>query len=464
MSRRRLHALAYSRTKPLKKQLVALVLAIATLALLVSFSAVYIFMRSILYQRVDDQLSEGLDTWVGQVTWVPSSGAPSDFYQETWYPQFGTSWSPVYVDTPPDLSRVKQQDKAVTVPSTGVAPGVKWRAMSREMPDGTVKYVAKELDAEHRVLRWLAIVETTFGLLAVVGIACAGRTYIRKALAPLREVENTALAIADGDTKRRVPVWSRETEVGKLSYAMNTMVQQLQESVEDAQLKEEQMRRFVGDASHELRTPLTSVRGYAELYRKGMAPDADMVIGKIEEESARMQLLVEDLLALTRAEGTRLDKRQVDVLEMVTSAVSSAQAAFPERSLTIENNASCVPTVDGDPSRLHQVLLNLIVNAFKHAGKDASVTVALRENLDRIIIEVIDDGCGMEEKDAEHIFERFYRADNSRNRASGGGSGLGLAIAKSLIEQHDGTITVKSAPGEGSTFTISLPMEKGPKA
>ena len=148
---------------------------------------------------------------------------------------------------------------------------------------------------------------------------------------------------------------------------------------------------------------------------------------------------------------------------MVTSAVSSAQAAFPERSLTIENNATSVPTVNGDPSRLHQVLLNLIVNAFKHAGKDASVTVALRENLDRIIIEVIDDGCGMEEKDAEHIFERFYRADNSRNRASGGGSGLGLAIAKSLIEQHDGTITVKSAPGEGSTFTISLPMEKSPK-
>ena len=217
MSRRRLRALAYSRTKPLQKQLVALVLAIATLALVVSFSAVYLFMRSILYQRVDDQLSEGLDTWVGQATWVPSSGAPSDFYQETWYPQFQTSWSPVYEDSPPDLSRVRQPNKAYTVPSIGETPGVKWRAMSRETPDHNVKYVAKQLDSEQRVLGWLAFVETTFGLIAVLGIAFAGRTYIRKALAPLREVENTALAIADGDTKRRVPVWSRETEVGKLS-------------------------------------------------------------------------------------------------------------------------------------------------------------------------------------------------------------------------------------------------------
>ena len=297
-------------------------------------------------------------------------------------------------------------------------------------------------------------------------IAFAGNYLVRRALAPLRDVENTALAIADGDISRRVPSWPRETEVGKLSYAVNTMVGQLQESLEESRAKEEQMRRFVGDASHELRTPLTSIRGYAELYHKGMAPDADMVLSKIDQESGRMKLLVEDLLSLTRAEGAQLQTRTVDMLELCASAADSARAAFPERSVTITNDTLKVPTVEGDPDRLHQVMLNLITNAFKHGGPDAKVSITLRENLDKVFIDVADDGVGMEPKDAEHIFERFYRADVSRNRASGGGSGLGLAITKSLVEQHGGAISVKTAPGQGSTFTISLPMlhENSPRA
>ena len=234
------------------------------------------------------------------------------------------------------------------------------------------------------------------------------------------------------------------------------MVSKLQDSLETARTQEEQMRRFVGDASHELRTPLTSVRGYTELYRKGMANDPDMVLGKIDEESARMQLLVEDLLALTRAEGARLEKKPMDVLEWVLSAKSTVDAAFPDRSVEVITDTPEIAQVNGDPDRLHQVLVNLITNAYKHAGPDAEVTVTIRKNLDRVVIDVADNGCGMEAKDAEHIFERFYRADSSRNRATGG-SGLGLAITKSLIEAHDGTVKVVTAPGEGSTFTISLP-------
>ncbi|WP_284523302.1 sensor histidine kinase [Corynebacterium aquatimens] len=200
------------------------------------------------------------------------------------------------------------------------------------------------------------------------------------------------------------------------------------------------------------------MRGYAELYRSGMAPDADMVLGKIEQESARMQLLVEDLLALTRAEGTRLEKKQLDMLQLTADVASSARAAFPGRVIHINHDCTRPPVVEGDPDRLHQVLLNLISNAFKHAGEDAEVTITLRDNLDRLFIGVADNGVGMSPEDAEHIFERFYRADTSRHRAAGGGSGLGLAITKSLVEQHDGTISVVSAPGEGSTFTISLPL------
>ena len=114
--------------------------------------------------------------------------------------------------------------------------------------------------------------------------------------------------------------------------------------------------------------------------------------------------------------------------------------------------------VSGDPDRLHQVLINLVTNAFKHAGEDAAVQITIREYLDNVYIDVTDNGCGLAPEDADHIFERFYRADSSRNRSkSSGGSGLGLAITKSIVEQHGGAITVRSALGEGSKFTVSLP-------
>ncbi|AKV59697.1 sensor histidine kinase [Corynebacterium riegelii] len=450
---------SYGQNTPLQKKLVTVVVAVSLLAMLLSFVTVYLLMRSLLYQRADDQLEDGLDTWVGQTAWLPSYGAPSDFHQGMLFPGYTHLWEPAYSATPPDYTQLRSFNKGQTIGSQdGADFNRQWRAMKRQEPDGTVKFVAKKLDQERRTLTALAIAETAIGALAMLGIVYVARSQVDRALKPLRVVESTALAIAAGEQSRRVPRWSRETEVGKLSYAMNTMVSQLQESVKEAEAKEEQMRRFVGDASHELRTPLTSVRGFAELYNKGMAPDADMVIRKIDEESARMQLLVEDLLALTRAEGARLNKREVDMLELTASVASSLGAAFPDRVLRINHDCSRPPVVNGDPDRLYQVLTNLITNAFKHAGPDAEVTVTLREYLDRVSIDIADNGIGMDPKDAAHIFDRFYRADTSRTRGTGGGSGLGLAITKSLIEQHDGTISVKTAPGEGSTFTISLPM------
>ena len=443
---------------PLQKSLVAVVLIVSVLAMTLSFTAVYLLMRGLLYQRADGELRSGLDTWVGQASPWPTSGAPSEFTQAIYYPGLDKTISYFPRAYPPDYSQLDGTDPQTITSVRGTEPLRYYRALARYNSDGSIQYVAKSLDSERRMLASLAVIELSLGGIAVIFIAFAGNYMVRRALAPLREVENTALAIADGDTSRRVPAWPRETEVGKLSYAVNTMVGQLQESIEESRTKEEQMRRFVGDASHELRTPLTSIRGYAELYHKGMAPDPDMVLSKIDQESGRMKLLVEDLLALTRAEGARLHSRTVDMLELCASAADSARAAFPERTVRIVNDTLKVPTVDGDPDRLHQVMLNLISNAFKHAGPDASVTITLRENLDKVFIDVADDGVGMSPEDAEHIFERFYRADVSRNRASGGGSGLGLAITKSLVEQHGGAISVKTAPGKGSTFTISLPM------
>lgn len=446
--------------KPLKSQLVAVVMLASTLGIALSSVLIYAMMRHFLFERADNQLREGLDTWAMQTpAWQFNFfSLPSEFHQATLYPGHDQLVPRRGATHPPDYSQVERLDEPATITSVeGAGPGMQWRALAHEQPDGTVQYVAKSLETEGKLLRALAWVEAGVGVLALFGIGVAANYMVARALTPLKVVENTALAIASGDTDRRVPAWPRETEVGKLSFAMNTMVSKLQDSLETAQVKEEQMRRFVGDASHELRTPLTSVRGYTELYRKGMANDPDMVLSKIDEESARMQLLVEDLLALTRAEGARLNKKPVDLLELVLSAKSTVDAAFPDRRMNVVASAPDVVQVQGDPDRLHQVLVNLITNAYKHAGPDAEVTVTIRRNLDLAVVDVADNGRGMEAKDAEHIFERFYRADTSRNRATGG-SGLGLAITKSLIEAHGGTVTVDTAPGEGSTFTISLPV------
>lgn len=445
--------------KPLKRQLVAAVMVASTLGIALSSVLISTVMRHFLFDRADDQLREGLATWAQQTpAWQFNFlSLPSEFHQATLYPGHEQLVPRRGTANPPDYSRVKRLDTPTTITSVeGSETGMRWRAMAHAEPDGTVQYVAKSLEAEGKMLRALAWVEAGVGVLALLGIAVAANYMVARALAPLKIVENTALAIANGDTDRRVPAWSRETEVGSLSFAMNTMVSRLQDSLENAKTQEEQMRRFVGDASHELRTPLTSVRGYTELYRKGMANDPEMVLSKIDEESARMQLLVEDLLALTRAEGARLNTKPMDVLELVLSAKSTVDAAFPDRRVEVIADTPDVAQVNGDPDRLHQVLVNLITNAYKHAGPDAEVTVTVRHNLDRVVIDVADNGCGMEPKDAEHIFERFYRADSSRNRATGG-SGLGLAITKSLVEAHGGTVSVTTAPGEGSTFTISIP-------
>lgn len=444
--------------KPLKRQLVTAVMAVSVIGTALSSLLTFYVMRHLLIGRADDQLEEGLSTWALQSAgWQFNFGSlPSEFNQATQYPGMSDRIPRRGESSPPDYDQLKALDTPQTVTSLpgSEQPQKRWRAVAHMETNGTIQYVAKSLEPESRMLRALAWVEGSVGVLALCGIGVGSYLLVARALAPLKTVEDTALAIANGDHDRRVPAWPKDTEVGKLSYAMNTMVSRLQESLENAQTQEEQMRRFVGDASHELRTPLTSIRGYAELYRMG--GDPEMVLSKIDEESARMQLLVEDLLALTRAEGARLNKKPVDVLELVMSVKDTARGAFPDRKLEVVADTPEVAVVNGDPDRLYQVLLNLVTNAFKHGGPEAEVTVTVRHNLDRVVIDVADNGRGMEAKDAEHIFERFYRADTSRTRSTGG-SGLGLAITKSLVEAHGGTIRVETAPGQGSTFTISLP-------
>ena len=218
------------------------------------------------------------------------------------------------------------------------------------------------------------------------------------------------------------------------------------------------MRRFITDASHELRTPLTTIRGFAELYRQGAARDVELLMSRIESESRRMGLLVEDLLLLARLDAQRpLERHRVDLLALATDAVHDAQSVAPNRLIAMEVfDGPGTPEVIGDEARLRQVLGNLVSNALQHTPETAGVTVRVGTEGDNAVLEVIDEGPGMSQEDAHRVFERFYRTDSSRARASGG-TGLGLSIVDSLVYAHGGTVTVVTAPGQGCRFQVNLP-------
>ena len=218
------------------------------------------------------------------------------------------------------------------------------------------------------------------------------------------------------------------------------------------------MRRFITDASHELRTPLTTIRGFAELYRQGAAKDVEMLMSRIESESRRMGLLVDDLLMLARLDAQRpLERRRVDLLALATDAVHDAQSIAPQRTITMEVfDGPGTPEVLGDEARLRQVLGNLVANAVQHTPETARITVRVGTADDEAVLEVADEGPGMTQEDAQRVFERFYRTDSSRARASGG-TGLGLSIVDSLVYAHGGRVTVTTAPGQGCCFRVVLP-------
>jgi two-component system, OmpR family, sensor kinase len=229
-------------------------------------------------------------------------------------------------------------------------------------------------------------------------------------------------------------------------------------SAEHARSSEDRMRRFITDASHELRTPLTTIRGFAELYRQGAANDVELLMNRIESESRRMGLLVEDLLLLARLDAQRpLERHRVDLLALASDAVHDARSIAPKRAIAMEVfDGPGTPEVIGDDARLRQVLGNLVANALQHTPETAGITIRVGTDRNEAILEVSDEGPGMSAEDAHRVFERFYRADSSRARASGG-TGLGLSIVDSLVYAHGGTVSVTTAPGRGCRFTVHLP-------
>ena len=296
----------------------------------------------------------------------------------------------------------------------------------------------------------------------IVGlIALASRSVIKVGLKPLSEVENTAEQIAAGDLSARLPDARPNTEVGRLTTSLNTMLSRIEESFALRKKSEDKLRRFVADASHELRTPLTAIRGFAELHRQGAVTgeaETKQLLSRIEGESIRMGSLVEDLLLLARLDQAReMEHLPVDIAQVTKDAVASAQVAGPEHPISLIRDVDELYTL-GDQHRIHQVVANLLANARTHTPAGTPITVSIAQDSDGLRIAVADAGPGLSDEDQKRIFERFYRADSSRVRIDGEGSGLGLSIVDAVMKAHGGSVSVTSELGKGATFTLFFPQ------
>ncbi|MFD7979108.1 sensor histidine kinase [Streptomyces sp. NPDC059071] len=321
-------------------------------------------------------------------------------------------------------------------------------------------------------LSTLVVVELSVTGAGLVAASLAGTVLVRVALRPLRRVAVTAAQVArlplhSGEVAldHRVPEAQADprTEVGQVGAAINRMLDHVHSALDARQRSETRVRQFVADASHELRTPLASIRGYAELTRRGReecGPDTRHALGRIESEATRMTGLVEDLLLLARLDtGRPLSYESTDLSLLVVDAVSDARAAGPKHRWRLElPDGEAAVKVPADGARLHQVLVNLLGNARTHTPPGTTVTARVRTEPGHAVVEVEDDGPGIPGELLPSVFERFARGDASRSRQAGS-TGLGLAIVRAVTLAHGGEVTVDSRPGR-TLFAVRLPRRR----
>ena len=469
---------------PLRITLVALLLALVTLALLATGFMASALLRDYLEGQQDSQLRAAAQAARQNPGWL--QGCNGSEYRRPSRSDYLACVSPrsgtvtVLAGPPGDerdlpdtdelLDELRLDGEPVSVRSEDHR--TVWRVIAVDGPGGWTLVVGTDVQRDQSAISRLVAIQAIVGLIVLSVLGAAGYVLVRNSLRPLAEVERTARAIADGDLSQRVPEGDDRTEVGRLTTALNRMLSRIerafraqQESEAQARGSEERMRRFVADASHELRTPLTSIRGFAELYRQGAVSGDDDVrrlMERIESEGGRMGLLVEDLLLLARMDQQRpLAVKPVDLAAIAGDAVHDARAVQPDRpiALHLDDSLTDVPVLLGDEGRVRQIVGNLVTNALVHTPAGTRITITLAEDATddgMLVLQVADEGPGMDPADAARAFERFYRADASRNRAAGG-TGLGLSIVDSLAAAHGGTVQLDTAPGRGTTVTVRLP-------
>lgn len=462
----------------LRLRLLAILVAAIVFTTLVLAGLVFVTARSLLVNRIDAQLA--------------ASGPLAQNSYETLLnirqPQFAFPSDYLVIVRASQGQAVLSSDGTATLADSQIAElgatserpwgtpytissrdgGFDWRTVSYPLePRGSVS-VALPMDAGVTAGR-LAVRILLIGLSIAAITALVGSWAVTRSMRPLRDVEATAAAIAAGDFSRRMPEGRQDTEIGRLTAALNGMLTQIETAIRSREVSRDRMRQFVADASHELRTPLAAIRGYAELHRQGAVPDDEVpaTFARVEDEARRLGMLVEDLLTLARLDELRpIARDQVDLGVVAMDTASSVHALDPSRPVRVvgpDGTPFRPVTVTADADRIRQVLANLAGNAVRHTPAGTPVEIVLWPPAGGWVrVDLVDHGQGIRDEDKERIFERFARLDASRTRGTGG-AGLGLSIVASVVAAHRGRVGVFDTPGGGATFRVEL-LEGGPDA
>ncbi len=315
--------------------------------------------------------------------------------------------------------------------------------------------VAAPYNQIESVLRGL-LLTFVLGLPLIVALAIGGGyVLMRRALRPVDEIRQKAAQITSRNLSERLPVVHTGDELERLATDLNHMIERLEESFQ-------QINRFSADASHELRTPLTVLQGELEAIAQKaqtLPEEVKDTIGSALEETQRLSKIIESLLAISRLEAgeARVQPVRLDFAELARTTADQMRLLAEEKLISMSCNGTGLVEVEADPSRLKQVVVNLLDNAIKYTPEGGKVSISVTPRDGHAVLEVADSGLGISADDLPHVFERFYRADKARSRQMGG-TGLGLSIVRSICSAHGGQVTVSSTEGRGSLFRVELPL------
>jgi two-component system, OmpR family, sensor kinase len=478
------------RAMSLRARLLLVLAVLSAAGLLAADVATYAALRSSLFKRVDNSLDSSANAVSGVLARQRPDGPGREGpFGLNGLAALGVLTPGMYVEirpaggSPPVVGTVGRPGETaptLKIPS-GFGPagdgrprratvqaegGAEFRLLARRVPfSNSTLILGTPLHETHVTLDQLRWIELLVTCAVIASLLLFGLWLITASLKPLRRIEETAAAIGAGDLSRRVqPGGGATTEIGRLGMALNAMLGQIEDAFAERSASEARLRRFISDASHELRTPIAAVSAYAELFDRGARDrpaDLERSMTGIQRETRRMGLLVGDLLLLARLDqGRPLESAPVDLSALAADAVDAAHAMEPERPLTLETAAAV--TVAGDAERLRQVVDNLLANVRAHTPGEAAAVVRVRRDDGDVVLEVEDQGPGLADERAAHVFERFYRGDASRSRDHGG-AGLGLAIVAAIVQAHGGSVGLESTPGAGTTFRITLPGRRPPE-
>ncbi len=361
----------------------------------------------------------------------------------------------------PDAMQPGERDGATSdIRSVATRPGGAvenppgWRALSLRVPDagGLILVVAARTDADEDFSRRLGAVAATITVAVLGAVALVTYWLLRRHLRPLEQMVAVAGRIGAGDLRTRVVVDSPAVEIGQVAHAFNQMADDIEKAFAEREQSEQRLRQFVADASHELRTPLASVQGYAELFRhtKNDPDHLAQLLSRIEQETNRMSVLVDELLLLARLDaGRALEQNPVDLAQVTAEAVDTMRVRHPGRAISLAASGDC--SVVGDELRLRQVIDNLLVNACRHTPADASVDATVGRDGATVVLAVADNGPGIPDDLRERVFDRFYRVTETNS-----GSGLGLSIVSAVMTAHGGTVEITDGPDGGARVVLRL--------